>query len=162
MKVFLRLSFVGVRKLIFRPLQSLQYLNLVGINFSISQWPFKSIAIFQKSHNISERFFCARKQVEVGLKFSIARDQRCYVSLFLWFLKVSRLIFTLDTFGRQADKYITCGGMFFYVFMYLCLPIWTGLWMIKIPTYSSLSLLIRSLQSIPPFFWCIIPYHVES
>jgi hypothetical protein len=41
------------------------------------------------------------------------------ISLFLCFSKVSRQIFTLDTFGRQADKYITHGGMFFYVFMFL-------------------------------------------
>jgi hypothetical protein len=33
------------------------------------------------------------------------------------FLKVSRQIFSLDTFGRQADEYITRGVMFF---MYLC------------------------------------------
>jgi len=46
----------------------------------------------------------------------------CYVSLFLCFLKVSRQIFSLDTFGRQADKYITRGVMFFMFFMYLCLP----------------------------------------
>ena len=32
------------------------------------------------------------------------------------FLKVSMQIFSLDTFGRQADEYITRGGMFFYVF----------------------------------------------
>ncbi len=41
------------------------------------------------------------------------------VSLFLCFLKVSRQIFCLDTFGRQADEYITRGVMcfmFFYVF----------------------------------------------
>ena len=36
---------------------------------------------------------------------------------------MSRQIFSLDTFGRQADKYITRGVMFFmffYVF-YLCI-----------------------------------------
>ena len=46
--------------------------------------------------------------------------------LFLCFLKVSRQIFSLDTFGRQADKYITRGVMFFMFFMffmYLCLPL---------------------------------------
>jgi hypothetical protein len=47
------------------------------------------------------------------------------ISVFM-FSKVSRLIFTQDTFGRQADEYITRGGMFFMFFMYLCLPIWTG------------------------------------
>jgi len=44
-----------------------------------------------------------------------------YVSLFLCFLKVSRQIFSLDTFVRQADKYITRGVkffMFFSVFMF--------------------------------------------
>ena len=35
------------------------------------------------------------------------------ISIFM-FLKVSRLIFTLDTFGRQADKYIAPG--FFFMF----------------------------------------------
>ena len=34
MKVFLRLSFVGVRKLIFRSLPSLRYLNSVGVNLN--------------------------------------------------------------------------------------------------------------------------------
>jgi hypothetical protein len=38
------------------------------------------------------------------------------MSLLLSFLKVSRQIFSLDTFGRQADEYITRGVMFFYVF----------------------------------------------
>ena len=46
----------------------------------------------------------------------------CYVSLFLCFSKVSRQIFSLDTFAQQADKYITRRGMFFMFFMYLCLP----------------------------------------
>ncbi len=32
------------------------------------------------------------------------------------FFKVSRQIFPLDTFGQQADKYITRGGMFFMFF----------------------------------------------
>jgi hypothetical protein len=52
-------------------------------------------------------------------------ESKFYVSLFLCFLKVSRQIFSLDTFGRQADEYISCGVMFFmffYVFyVYLCL-----------------------------------------
>ncbi len=39
------------------------------------------------------------------------------VSLFLCFLKVSRQIFSLDTFCRQADEYITRSYVF-YVFMY--------------------------------------------
>ncbi len=34
MKVFLRLSFVGVQKLIFRPLPYLRYLNSAGINLN--------------------------------------------------------------------------------------------------------------------------------
>jgi hypothetical protein len=38
--------------------------------------------------------------------------------LFLCFLKVSRQIFTLDTFGRQADEYIAPGVMFFMFFMF--------------------------------------------
>jgi hypothetical protein len=42
--------------------------------------------------------------------------------LFLGFLKVSRQIFSLDTFGQQADEYITRGAMFFMFFMYLSLP----------------------------------------
>jgi hypothetical protein len=49
----------------------------------------------------------------------------------LCFLKVSRQIFSLDTFGRQADEYITRGVMFFMFFCFficvLCLhTIWTG------------------------------------
>ena len=32
------------------------------------------------------------------------------------FLKVSRQLFTLDTFGHQADEYIAPEVMFFYVF----------------------------------------------
>jgi len=37
------------------------------------------------------------------------------------FFKSVQAIFTLDTFGRQADKYITCGDiyfMFFYISMF--------------------------------------------
>jgi hypothetical protein len=49
-------------------------------------------------------------------------ESRCYVSLFLSILKVYRQIFSLDTFGRQADEYITRGVVFFfnvfYVFMF--------------------------------------------
>jgi hypothetical protein len=63
----------------------------------------------------------------------------CYVSLFLCFLKVSRQIFSLDTFGRQADEYITRGVMFFmffyvfYVFMfaYLFIAEFPNIWEIR-------------------------------
>ena len=42
------------------------------------------------------------------------------------FLKVSRLIFILGTFGWQADEYIAPRVMLFMVFcIYVCL--WTGL-----------------------------------
>ena len=43
------------------------------------------------------------------------REQRCDASVFM-FLKVSRQLFTLDTFGHQADEYIAPEVMFFYVF----------------------------------------------
>ncbi len=33
----------------------------------------------------------------------------------------------LGSAGRQADEYIAPGGKFFMLFMYLILPIWTGL-----------------------------------
>jgi hypothetical protein len=42
--------------------------------------------------------------------------------LFLCFLKVSRQMFTLDTFGHQADEYMAPEVMFFMFFVYLCLP----------------------------------------
>ena len=48
--------------------------------------------------------------------FLLRRDQMLCISVFM-FLKVSRPFFCLDTFGRQADEYITRGVMFF---MYLC------------------------------------------
>ena len=38
------------------------------------------------------------------------------MDLFLCFYKVSKQIFSLDTFSRQADEYITRGVMFFFVF----------------------------------------------
>ena len=44
------------------------------------------------------------------------------ISVFMFFKSV-QAIFSLDTFGRQADKYITHGGMFLMFFMYLCLPL---------------------------------------
>ena len=38
------------------------------------------------------------------------------------FLKVSMQIFSLDTFGRQADEYITRGVMFYFLFfLYMCI-----------------------------------------
>jgi len=68
-----------------------------------------------------------RKHIEVGIKFSLSAGLKMgsgskllCISVFM-FLKVSRQIFRLDTFGRQADKYITGGVMFFmifYVFMF--------------------------------------------
>ncbi len=54
--------------------------------------------------------------------FLLRRDQMLCISVFMFF-EVSRQFFCLDTFGRQADKYITCGVMYFMFFMYLCLPI---------------------------------------
>ena len=58
--------------------------------------------------------------MESDLSFLLRQDQRRYVSLFLCFSKVYRLIFTLDTFGRQADEYIIREVMFlsFYVSMF--------------------------------------------
>jgi hypothetical protein len=38
------------------------------------------------------------------------------VFMVLCFFKLYRQIFTLDRFGGQADKYMTHGVMFFYVF----------------------------------------------
>jgi hypothetical protein len=43
------------------------------IIFSIQQYPFNSVIIFRKRHNILERcFFGMRKHIEVGLNFSLA------------------------------------------------------------------------------------------
>jgi hypothetical protein len=42
--------------------------------------------------------------------------------MFLCFFNLSRLFFTLDRFGQQADRYIAPGGMFFYVFKYSRAP----------------------------------------
>jgi len=88
------------------------------IIFSIWQWPFKSVIIFRKSHNISERYkFCTRKHIEVGLEFSLAAGSKMScISVFMFFPKVPRQFFTLDTVGRHADKYITRRGKFFLCF----------------------------------------------
>jgi hypothetical protein len=112
-KVFLRLSFVGVRKLIFRPLQSVGYLNSARINLNwaranLGEKEKQLSSQYDSDHLRASQYFgrdiifwkdIIFVQVEVGLKISIARDQRCYVSRFLCFLKVSRQIFTMDTFG---------------------------------------------------------------
>ena len=67
-------------------------------------------------------YFRARKHIEVRLNFFLAaRSKMLCISVFMFF-KVSRQIFTLDRFGRQADEYITRGAMFIMFFMYLCLP----------------------------------------
>ena len=82
MNVFLRLSFVSVRKWIFRPLLALQYLNSAEINLNWSRTNFRKKVnqlsskydiLFSKSHNILERYyFCTRKHIEVGIDFSLA------------------------------------------------------------------------------------------
>jgi hypothetical protein len=51
MKVFLRLSFVGVGKLIFRPLPSLRYLNSAGINLN---WARKNLG--EKEKQVSSQY----------------------------------------------------------------------------------------------------------
>jgi hypothetical protein len=43
------------------------------------------------------------------------------ISVFMFFKSVQAKKIP-DTFGQQADKYITRGGMFFMFFMYQCLP----------------------------------------
>jgi hypothetical protein len=120
----MRLSFVSVRKLIFRPLPSMRYFSSAGINLNwartnlrekekqlFSQYDsdhlrasqyFGRVIIFWK-----DIIFVRENNLKSVSNYVLRRDQRCYVYLFLCFSKVSRLIFTLDTFGRQADEYIT-------------------------------------------------------
>ncbi len=134
MKCILASVFVSVRNWIFKPLLSLRYLNSAGINLNwtrtilrmkekqlSSQYDkyFGRVSIFRKDI-IFERENILKSD---SIQFFSCGGIRCYVSLFLCFLKVSRQFFCLGTFGRQADKYITRGCMFFMFFMYLCLPI---------------------------------------
>ncbi len=123
MKVFLRLSFVSVRKLIFRPLLSLRYYNSVGINLNCAR-----INLREKEKQISSQYdsdhlrasqyfgrviifrkdiiFVRENKLKSDSNYLLRRDQRWYVSLFLCFSKVSRLIFTLDFWltGRQIHN----------------------------------------------------------
>ncbi len=133
MKCILASVFVSVQNWIFRPLLSLQYLNSAGINLNwrrtnlrkkekqlSSQYDkyFGRVIIFRK--NI---IFERENILKSDSIFLLRRDQMLCISV-LCFLKVSRQIFSLDTFGQQADKYITRGVMFFmffyvfYVFMF--------------------------------------------
>ena len=87
--------------------------------------------VFRKSHNISERYhFWTRKHIEVGLNFSLAAGSdvmylcfyvfwKCPGKFFAWTL----LVESWST-GRRIHNSRSYVFMFF---MYLCLPIWTGL-----------------------------------
>jgi len=114
-KVFLHLSFVGVRKLIFRPLPSLRYLNSAGINLNwartnlgekekqlssqydsdhlrASQY-FGRVIIFRK-----DIIFVGENKLKSDSNF-LLRGIKEVMYLGFMFFKVSRQIFTLDTFG---------------------------------------------------------------
>ncbi len=123
MKCILASVFVSVRNWIFRPLLSLGYLNSTGINLN---W--RRTNLRKKEKQLSSQYdkyfgrvIIFRKDIIFERENILKSDSifllRCYVSLFLCFLKVSRQFFCLDTFGRQADEYITRGVMFF---MNLC------------------------------------------
>ena len=137
MNVFLRLSFVSVQTWILRPLLSLQYLNSAGINLNWTRTNLRKKEkqlssqydiLFSTSHNILERYyFCTRKHIEVGLNFSLAAGSKMLCICFYVFSKCPGIFFPwTDLDNRQRNTYLP-GGMFFYVFMYLTLPIWTGL-----------------------------------
>ena len=139
MKVFLHLSFVGVRNLIFRLLPSLRYFNSAGINLNwartnLREKEKKLSSQYDSNHLRTSQYFgrviiiwkdivfVRENKLKAYSNYLLRRDQRCYVYLFLCFSKMSRLIFTLDTFGRQAYEYITCGGMFLcFLCIYVCL-----------------------------------------
>ena len=95
--------------------------------------PIKSVIIFQKSHNILERYyFCTRKHLKVVLKFSLAAGQRCYVSLFFMFFKSVQANFFPGHFwstGRQIHNlqryvfYVLYVSMFAYMNrVSICIP----------------------------------------
>ena len=117
---------------------------------------FRRVIIFRK-----DVFFCKKTSWSRTQIFYCTGTKMLCISVFMFFESVQANFYPghFWSTGRQihnSQRYV------FYVFMYLCLPIWTGLRRIKIPAYSSLSLLIRSLRNISSFFWCIIPHHVES
>ncbi len=77
------------------------------IIFSIRQYPFNSVVIFRKRHNILERFFFrTRKHIEVGLNLSLAAGPKRYsnvYSMFLCFFELASVFFLLARYGRKTD-----------------------------------------------------------
>ncbi len=60
--------------------------------------------------------------MEVGLNFSLAAGSDVMYLCFYVFWKCPGKFFAWNTFGRQADKYITCGVMFLcFLCIYVCL-----------------------------------------
>jgi len=138
-KVFLRLSFVGVRKLIFRPLPSLRYLNSAGINLNwartnlgekekqlssqydsdhlrASQY-FGRVIIFRK-----DIIFVRENKLKSDSNFLLPGIKMFCISVFMFFESVQANFYPghFWSTGRQihnSQRYV------FYVFMYLCLPI---------------------------------------
>jgi hypothetical protein len=62
--------------------------------------------IFQQHRNISESFIFERENIlKSHLIYLLQQDQRCFFYL-------SRLFFTLDRFGQQADSSLATGPRF--------------------------------------------------
>jgi len=87
--------------------------------------PFKSVIVFWKSHNISERYyFCTRKHsFEVGLKFSLAAGSKmsCIYLCFYVFQKCPGKCLNWTLLVDRQTNTLMEVCFLFYFFIYVCL-----------------------------------------
>ena len=89
---------------------------------------FNSVIIFQKSHNIPERYyFRTRKHIEVGLKFSLAVGSKMLcISVFMFFKSV-QAIFSPGHFWSTGRRIHNSRRYVFLCFLFI-LCIYVCLW----------------------------------
>jgi hypothetical protein len=114
-----------------RPLLSLRYLifEFSGNGFELGENKFKKereknylltmTRIIKQPRNTSESFIFVQENIlKSDLIYLLRRDQRCYVHVFMFYVFFNWPGDSkhLGSAGRQANKYIAPGGMFFMFF----------------------------------------------